>query len=116
MGRLLDWTQDFVAAYHGRPALVGECRGWRCTIALRCPDSGEAVSVQVEDGRVVAVAEGGEGTLRVTADAAVLEAVLLRRRSPNEPYLFGELLVQGAEADFLQLDYVATTLCEARHG
>ena len=29
----------------------------------------------------------------------------------NEPYLFGELSVMGAEADFVRLDYIVSRLC-----
>jgi hypothetical protein len=47
----------------------------------------------------------------VSSDQRTLEEVLRLRLGPNEPYLFGELTVQGPEADFVRLDYIATELC-----
>jgi hypothetical protein len=50
-------------------------------------------------------------TLVVSSDERTLCDVLDLRISPNEPYLFGELTVQGPEADFVRLDYIATEIC-----
>jgi hypothetical protein len=52
-----------------------------------------------------------DASLEVVADAATLIDVLELRRSANEAYLFGELVVRGREADFVRLDYVASALC-----
>lgn len=105
-------TAGFVARYGARPALVAEQAGWTLTIVLTAADTGESVSVRLEDGRVVDVRTAdGPGDLTVLADAETLMAVLELRQSPNEAYLFGELVVRGAEADFLRLDYLASVLC-----
>lgn len=104
----------FVARYAARPELVAEQAGWTLTIALTASDTGESVSVRVEDGRVTELkAASGPGDLTVLADAETLIAVLDLRRSPNEAYLFGELVVRGAESDFVRLDYLASVLCPA---
>jgi hypothetical protein len=50
-------------------------------------------------------------TLEISGDQQTLCDVLELRRDPNEPYLFGELVVRGPEADFLRLDYIASRLC-----
>jgi len=111
VSRLAAAAEHFAAAYHAHAALVAEQAGWRCVIGLRTSD-GHAVTVRVDDGRIVAMAaEAGPADLLVTADADTLDDVLRLRRSPNEPYLFGELTVQGAERDFVRLDYIATRLC-----
>jgi putative sterol carrier protein len=111
VSRLAAAAEHFVAVYHARPPLVAEQAGWRCVIGLRTTE-GHAVTVRVEDGRITAVAvEAEPADLVVTADADTLEDILRLRRSPNEPYLFGELTVQGPERDFLRLDYIATRLC-----
>lgn len=111
MSRLAEAAGRFVAAYHAREGLVAEHTGWRCVIALRATD-GQAVTVHVDRGRVTDVApQAGPADLVITADAATLEDILELRRNPNEPYLFGELTVQGPERDFLRLDYIATLLC-----
>ena len=111
MSRLAAAAEHFVAAYHARAPLVAEQAGWRCVIGLRTTD-GHAVTVSVDDGRITGVAaEAGPADLVVTADADTLEDILHLRRSPNEPYLFGELTVQGPERDFVRLDYIATRLC-----
>jgi hypothetical protein len=111
VSRLATAARCFVDAYHARGPLVAEQAGWRCVIALEATD-GEAVTVRVEDGRISSVVAAAEpADVVITADADTLEDVLALRRSPNEPYLFGELTVSGPEADFLRLDYIATRLC-----
>ncbi|HXU06646.1 MAG TPA: hypothetical protein VN903_37075 [Polyangia bacterium] len=102
----------FVDAYQSRPELVAEQRGWSPIIVLAASDADARVVVSLEDGRVARV--GGAAkvpTLEVTAGLDILCDVLMLRRDPNEPYLFGELSVLGAEADFVRLDYIVSRLC-----
>lgn len=102
----------FLDAYRARPALVAQQAGWSPTIALRAGDTGASASVRFCDGRPHTGASAGDPpTLVVSADQRTLEEVLRLRLGPNEPYLFGELTVQGPEADFVRLDYIATELC-----
>jgi hypothetical protein len=105
----------FVSSYHAHPTLASQQQDWSLHIALCAADTGETVTFRVEQGRVTAVQAGAspsaEATIVATADAAVLCDILYLRKSPNEPYLFGELLVSGPETDFLRLDYIVTTLC-----
>jgi len=111
-GRLEEALACFLEAYQARPELVAEQRGWSPVIALAASDTGARAVVSLEDGRVARV--GGEArpaTLEVRADLDILCDVLMLRRDPNEPYLFGELSVQGAEADFVRLDYIVSRLC-----
>jgi hypothetical protein len=119
--RLLQALAAFVEAYQARPDLVAEQRGWSPVIALAGSDAPARVVVSLQDGRVARVAAGvamgREGTapppatLEITGGLDTLCDVLMLRRDPNEPYLFGELLVMGAEADFVRLDYIASRLC-----
>ena len=115
MTDLVHALASFVAAYHARPALIAEQKGWSRTVGLIADDSGEAVELRIHDGVVVAM--GPQAPLAADADvvirgeAATLRDILELRRGPNEPYLFGELTVRGAEADFLRIDYIASTLC-----
>jgi len=115
MSTLAQAAARFAESYHARPALVEEQRGWSRTFLLRASDADDAVAVRVEDGRVVEIAAApqGEADVVITADAATLQDVLELRRSPNEPYLFGELTVRGPEADFARLDYIVEILCPA---
>ena len=111
MSRLAAAAQHFVDAYHARGPLVDEQRGWRCAIALVTTD-GDAVTVHIDDGRITEIVPKADGAdVVITAAAATLTDILELRRSPNEPYIFGELTVRGPEADFLRLDYLATRLC-----
>lgn len=111
---LLESARSFVEAYHARPELVAEQRGWRCTIAMVAQGADQAVTVYLDDGRVTRLVAGHEkADVVVASDQQTLCDVLELRRSPNEPYLFGELTVQGPEADFMRLDYVVTLLCPA---
>jgi hypothetical protein len=101
---------NFLRAYQARPALVDEQRGWSPVIALQATDADARASVTLNDGRVASGA-AGPVTLEITGALQILCDILELRRDPNEPYLFGELVVRGPEADFLRLDYIASQLC-----
>lgn len=101
----------FLDAYRARPVLVAQQAGWSPTIALRATDTGAGAGVRFTDGRAAPLEGAAAPTLVVSADQRTLEGVLRLRLGPNEPYLFGELTVQGPEADFVRLDYIATELC-----
>ena len=100
----------FRDAYHARADLVAENADWSPTIALVATDTGETLVLKLEAGRVTSLA-GVDPTLTVSANAQVLADILALKLGPNTPYLFGELVVRGAEADFLRLDYLASRLC-----
>lgn len=120
---LLRATERFLAAYHAHPQLVAEQADWSIRILLRTPgygvegappDEGHAVAVQVVGGRGVHIKDRPQSCaadITVIAELEVLIDILELRKSPNEPYLFGELVVSGPEADFLRLDYVVSSLC-----
>jgi hypothetical protein len=110
--RLAQALACFVEAYQSRPELVAEQRGWSPVILIAASDAVARVAVSLEDGRIARV--GGEpaaATLEITGGIDTLCDVLTLRRDPNEPYLFGELSVMGAEADFVRLDYIVSRLC-----
>jgi len=102
--------QTFVRAYERQPALMAEQRGWSPVIALRATDTGAQAAVALVDGALAPVGASSP-TLEISGDQQTLCDVLELRRDPNEPYLFGELVVRGPEADFLRLDYIASKLC-----
>ncbi len=70
------------------------------------------MALQIENGRVAKIgAELEEVDLVITSEKSVLLDILELRRDPNEPYMFGELTIQGPEDHFMRLDYVMTVLC-----
>lgn len=101
----------FRDAYHARPDLLAEHGDWNRTLCLVAADTGESVVVRIIAGRIVDCTEGAAGEVVITSDAKTLREILELRRGPNEPYLFGDLVVRGPEADFLRLDYLTTRLC-----
>ena len=113
-GRLVKALATFLRAYVARPQLVGQQQGWSPTIELRAIDTSATVSIPFVDG-VPQPWRSDSGasapTLVVSSDERTLCEVLELRLSPNEPYLFGELTVQGPEADFIRLDYIASEIC-----
>jgi len=112
MSHLLSAATRFVDVYHANHNLVAQQRGWTLAIGLVASDSGATVLVQMDDGHVTQLREeNSTADMVITADQNTLCDILEFRRSPNEPYIFGELTVRGPEADFLRLDYIATTLC-----
>jgi hypothetical protein len=109
---LLESLMGFAVEYHARPELVAEQRGWSRTISLLAEDSGEAAGVRVDDGRIVELYDDGRTSdVTIRSHSSTLREILELKRSANEPYLFGELTVQGSEADFLRLDYITGCLC-----
>lgn len=110
-------TERFLAAYHASPQLIADHADWSVDILLQTSEDAavaESVGIRVEHGRGVlldAPPARSAADITVTAELPVLLAILDRRMSPNEPYLFGELLVDGREADFLRLDYLVSSLC-----
>lgn len=118
---LLRATERFIAAYLARAQLVAEQGAWSPRILLRTPHyggpvegGGQAVAVQLVRGQVASVEPQPphlDADVTVTAELGVLLDVLELRTRPNEPYLFGELTVEGPEADFLRLDYLVSSLC-----
>jgi hypothetical protein len=113
------------ARYHRHAALVDDGRGWSLRIALLPSDHAEGVTLEVREGRIHDIAPyraGRDGDSELTAPAgdvvirgcqSLLVDILRLRQSPSEPYLFGELGVDGPEADFLRLDYIVATLAQA---
>jgi hypothetical protein len=102
----------FIEAYQARPDLVAEQRGWNPVIGLSASDASAWVMVAVDEGRIAPVRDERIAlTLEVRGGLETLCDVLSLRKDPNEPYLFGELTVAGAEADFVRLDYIASRLC-----
>lgn len=108
---LLAAVQRFRDAYHARVDLVAGLSRWTKRIALVASDSGESVAVVIRDGIITeCVDDSASGDVVITADAQTLRDVLDLKRGPNEPYLFGDLVVRGPEEDFLRLDYITTVL------
>ena len=112
MTRLTQALHYFVGVYHANTDLVAEQSDWQCAIKLHTTDSQETLTLNLQGGRVVEMGSPlTEVDLLIQADTPTLLDILEFRRDPNEPYLFGELTIQGPEAHFLRLDYVVTQLC-----
>ncbi len=113
MTHLNQALRNFVAIYHATKNLVAEQADWQCAIKLLATDSQEIVTLRLVNGQVVEIGDDlVSEDLLVKAEATTLLDILEFRRDPNEPYLFGELTIEGAEAHFLRLDYVVTQLCQ----
>lgn len=110
-------TERFLSAYHASPQLLADHADWSVHILLQTSEdaaTAAAVGIRVERGRGALLDEPparSAADITVTAELPVLLEILDLRMSPNEPYLFGELLVDGREADFLRLDYLVSSLC-----
>lgn len=112
MTALADALARFVAHYQADTDLVADMGGWSCGIRLETHDEGSSVYLGIADGRAVRLgAEPVEYSLVIRADLQILLDILEFRRDPNEPYLFGDLTIQGSEEDFMRLDYLVTRLC-----
>jgi hypothetical protein len=101
----------FLDAYRARPALVAQQAGWSPTIALRATDTGASARVRFADGRPQPDADAGPPTLVVSSDQRTLEEVLRLRLGPERAVPLRRADVQGPEADFVRLDYIASELC-----
>ena len=113
MTELMQALNGFISRYRIDEALCADMRGWHCTICLQTSDADDCLWLSIEDGRVSETVEGpSQPRLIVRSQRQVLLDILRFRLDPNEPYLFGELTIEGNEDDFLRLDYVVTRLCE----
>jgi len=101
----------FIDLYHRNGRLVADLAGWNCRIRLATDDPPAAIDLTVADGRAFLGGRGDGIDLTVRAPTGVLLDILELRRDPNEPYLFGELTVEGPEGHFMRLDYMVSTLC-----
>lgn len=112
--RLDEAARAFVERYHADAKLCGEQADWDCRVLLQASDATEQVALGIRKGRVESLTEcDGPANLIVTASLRTLVDILQLRLNPNQPYLFGELTLQGEEADFMRVDYVASRLCAA---
>lgn len=110
--------------HNAQPQMVRDQRDWRRTIALCAEDCDDAVRLLIEDGQVAvihdlgspsaghSVADDSQPDVIIRGSQALLERILRLQQLPSEPYLFGELTVEGREPDFLRLDYIVTTLAQ----
>ena len=118
------WLADH---YHRQVDLLAEQRGWNLRLTLLADDEAQGTTLQLVDGRIAAIAshdppsghapDGPADPLPqpscdvlIRGHHALLRDILLLRQTPSEPYLFGDLIVQGPEPDFLRLDYIVSTL------
>lgn len=110
--------------YHAQPQLVRDQQGWSRAIALCADDCDDAVCLQIDDGHVAAIsnpalrdsarsaASSAPPDVVIRGSQALLQRILRLQQLPSEPYLFGEIIVEGPEPDFLRLDYIVTTLAQ----
>lgn len=110
--------------YNAQPQLVSEQRDWHRTIALTADDCDDTVRLEIRGGQVTVLsnptscAPSAASPSAVPADVvirgsqALLARILRLQQLPSEPYLFGELVIEGPEPDFLRLDYIVTTLAQ----
>ena len=113
MTELMRALNGVIHRYRINESLYADMRGWYCTIRLETTDANDCVLLNIEDGQVSEIVEGPSlPSLTVRSERQVLLDILQFRLDPNQPYLFGELTIQGNEDDFLRLDYVVTRLCE----
>ena len=116
------WLRD---RYHRQTDLVTEQRGWNLRLALLASDAPHGATLQLVDGRIAAISGSDSPSDRapspppgppcdvvIQGPLALLRDILLLRQAPSEPYLFGDLIVQGTEPDFLRLDYIVSTLAQ----
>jgi putative sterol carrier protein len=100
--------ERFAAQCSANERLRAMNRDWFRTVAIQPRDGAEAVWVRYEGGPVrVLDAPEGEPDLVVEAPAAILTAVFTGVMPPTEPYLAGDLTVQGSQDDVMRLDIIS---------
>ena len=110
-------AEYFVQRYHQRESLVRDQAGWNQSVTLIATDQEEGVMISILGGRVVEIRQLSAAMIAsptagvvVLGVRALLSEILRLQRQPSESYLFGELIIQGREPDFLRLDYIVSTL------
>lgn len=122
--QMLEATENFITAYHANAALCADYADWDCVICLQADDADQQVTLTIRGGKIQLLsplanepanapttALAKEYDLTVNAARQTLIDILELKLNPNQPYLFGELTLQGEESDFMRVDYIVGMLC-----
>lgn len=107
-GILQETVSAFAARINDDPRLRKMVADWDRQIALVAVDEDVAAGFSVAGGRVSPLFEAPEAPdVLLRSDVATLVGVFRGEMSPTEPYVSGQLTVQGSQEDVLRLDFLS---------
>jgi putative sterol carrier protein len=103
---------DYAARCNSNEKLRKMLQGWTRTVHFRAVDTGDAFTVRISDGQIVAWEPGaaGDADLVVSASSEDLCDMFWGDLNPVQKYLNGEIVVRGSAADVMRIDAMASLI------
>jgi len=110
---ILDALADYATRCNGNEKLRRMLENWSRLVHFRTLDTGEIFTVSIKNGQVVAIGAGTTGEppdLVVSATSEDLCDMFWGDLNPARKYLTGEIAIQGAAADVMRIDAMASLI------
>ena len=109
---IVDALADYAARCNENAKLRAMLRGWSRVVHFQATDTGDRFTMRVADGAIVETsAEAGElADLVVVATSEDLCDLFWGDLNPAQKYMNGEIVVQGAAADVMRIDAMASLI------
>jgi putative sterol carrier protein len=109
---ILDALADYANRCNANVKLRRMLQSWSRLVHFRTLDTGDAFSVTIRDGEIVATGAGvaGQPDLVVSATSEDLCDMFWGDLNPAQKYLTGEIAIQGAAADVIRIDAMASLI------
>jgi putative sterol carrier protein len=109
---ILEALGDYATRCNGNAQLRRMLVGWSRLVHFRAHDTGDAFTVRIDRGEIVASAAGaaGEPDLVVSATSEDLCDMFWGDLNPAQKYLNGEIAIRGAAADVMRIDAMASLI------
>ncbi len=100
--------QAFQTNYQGNARLQEMNRGWDRVIRIEVKEHPDVFTLILENGELRLEEESDrQPQIVVQGDSEVVASVFFGELAPTEPYLKGELTVNGSQEDVLRLDFIS---------
>ncbi len=109
---ILDALADYQVQCNGNQRLRRMQRDWSRHLHFVARDTGEAFTMAVQAGEIIAYAAGADGTpdIVVTASSEDLCDMFWGDLNPSQKYLRGEIQVKATPEDVMRLDAITAII------
>jgi putative sterol carrier protein len=109
---MFDALADYAARCNDNLKLRRMLQNWSRTVHFLALDTGEGLTVRIENGEIVGTERGviGQPDLVVSATSEDLCDMFWGDLNPAQKYLNGEIVIRGASADVMRIDAMASLI------
>jgi len=109
---ILDALRDYATRCNGNGKLRRMLQTWSRLVHFRALDTGAVFTVRIDKGEIVGTdpGAGGQPDLVVSATSEDLCDMFWGDLNPAQKYLNGAIVVQGAAADVMRIDAMASLM------